>query len=237
MNMPLSPTWADIAIRLALTVLAGGIIGLNRGARGHAAGFRTTILVCLAASVAMIQANILLSLSGKTSESFAVMDLMRLPLGILTGVGFIGGGAILKRDNLITGVTTATTLWLVTVIGLCFGGGQLVLGITATILAVLILWALKWIDLAIPREHRARLVIACDPSWRVLEDVPNLLEPMKYRARFEQQSRSMDSGKTEYAFELAWKRPERTMPPSEILATLESRFEIRSFELTGDDGR
>jgi putative Mg2+ transporter-C (MgtC) family protein len=167
-------------------VLAGAIIRLNRGARGHAAGFRTTILVCLAASVATIQANILLPLSGKTSESFAVMDLMRLPLGILTGVGFIGGGAILKRGNLITGVTTATTLWLVTVIGLCFGGGQFVLGVTATILAVLTLWALKWIDLAIPREHRARVVIACDPNWRVLEDVQNLLEPMKYRALFEQ---------------------------------------------------
>lgn len=87
MNMPLNPTWTDIAIRLALTMLAGAIIGFNRGARGHAAGFRTTILVALAASVAMIQANILLSLGGKTPDSFSVMDLMRLPLGILTGVG------------------------------------------------------------------------------------------------------------------------------------------------------
>ena len=94
--MPLSPTWADIAVRLALTVLAGAIIGLNRGAHGHAAGLRTTILVCLAASVAMIQANILLPLSGKTSESFAVMDLMRLPLGILTGVGLVS--LALSRD-------------------------------------------------------------------------------------------------------------------------------------------
>jgi putative Mg2+ transporter-C (MgtC) family protein len=127
MNMPLHPTATDIAIRLALTMLAGGIAGLNRGARGHAAGFRTTILVCLAASIAMIQANILLPLGGKTAESFSVMDLMRLPLGILTGVGFIGGGTILKRGDLVTGVTTAATLWLVTVIGLCFGGGQLAL--------------------------------------------------------------------------------------------------------------
>jgi putative Mg2+ transporter-C (MgtC) family protein len=97
MNMPLNPTWTDIAIRLALTMLAGAIIGFNRGARGHAAGFRTTILVALAASVAMIQANILLSLGGKTADSFSVMDLMRLPLGILTGVGFIGGGAIVRK--------------------------------------------------------------------------------------------------------------------------------------------
>ena len=52
--MPLSPSWQDICIRLALTMMAGAIIGFNRGARGQAAGFRTTILVGLAASVAMI---------------------------------------------------------------------------------------------------------------------------------------------------------------------------------------
>jgi putative Mg2+ transporter-C (MgtC) family protein len=122
MDMPLHPSWPDIALRLTLTMLAGAVIGFNRGARGHAAGFRTTILVGLAASVAMIQANILLPLDGKTTGSFAVMDLMRLPLGILTGVRFIGGGTILKKGNIVTGVTTAATLWLITVIGLCLGG-------------------------------------------------------------------------------------------------------------------
>jgi putative Mg2+ transporter-C (MgtC) family protein len=80
-----------------MTMVAGALMGFNRGVRGHAAGLRTTILVTLAASVAMIQANILLSLGGKDSGSFAVMDLMRLPLGILTGVGFLGGGAILRK--------------------------------------------------------------------------------------------------------------------------------------------
>jgi putative Mg2+ transporter-C (MgtC) family protein len=101
--MPPEPTWTDIALRLLLTMLAGAIIGFDRGARGHAAGFRTTILVALAASVAMIQANILLPLHGKTPESFAVMDLMRLPLGILTGVGFIGADTIVRKGELIPG--------------------------------------------------------------------------------------------------------------------------------------
>jgi len=105
----------------------------------------------------MIQTNILLSMEGKTSGSFAVMDLMRLPLRILTGVGFIGGGAILKKRDLVTGVTTAATLWLVTVIGLCLGGGQLVLGAVTTLLGVTRLWLLKWVDIVIPRQHRAAL--------------------------------------------------------------------------------
>lgn len=110
--MPLHPTWPDIIARLILTMIAGAMMGLNRGARGHAAGLRTTILVAIAAAIAMIEANILLTLGGKESSSFAVIDPMRLPLGILTGVGFLGGGAILKKGGSITGLTTAATLWL-----------------------------------------------------------------------------------------------------------------------------
>jgi putative Mg2+ transporter-C (MgtC) family protein len=123
--MPLTLTWHDIAIRLALSVVAGTLIGLDRGEHGRPAGLRTTLLVCLAAAVAMIQTNLLLATKGRPTDSFIMLDLMRLPLGILTGMGFIGGGAILRRDGFVLGVTTAATLWFVTVIGLCFGGGSL----------------------------------------------------------------------------------------------------------------
>lgn len=237
MDMPFSPTWADIAIRLALTMLASGVIGLNRGARGHAAGFRTTILVGLAASVAMIQANILLPLSGKTPESFAVMDLMRLPLGILTGVGFIGGGAIVRKGDLITGVTTAATLWLVTVIGLCLGGGQLILGMVATVLAVITLWVLKWVDVIIPREHRARLIVTADRSLTTLDEVSRILGPMRCRAHFQERKLDPESQKADYTFELGWRRPEHAEPPVDLVAALESHFEVKLFELTTDNGR
>jgi putative Mg2+ transporter-C (MgtC) family protein len=237
-EMPLSPTWTDIAIRLALTMLACGVIGLNRGARGHAAGFRTTILVGLAASVAMIQTNLLLPVSGKTPESFSVMDVMRLPLGILTGVGFIGGGTIVKKGDLVTGVTTAATLWLVTVIGLCLGGGQLVLGVVATVLAVITLWVLKWVDAMIPREHRARLTVRSDLSWGTIEEVARLLGPLRCRAHFLERRLDPQSQRADYTFELGWRRPEHATPPvADFLAALESRFAVKLFELTTDNGR
>src|SRR5581483_5901227 len=95
--MPLEPSWYDITIPLALTVFAGGSIGINRGEHGQPAGMRTTILVCLAAAVSMIQANLFLPTAGKASDSFVTLDVMRLPLGILSGMGFIGAGAILRR--------------------------------------------------------------------------------------------------------------------------------------------
>jgi len=152
-------TWADVAARLALACLAGGLIGLNREQQGHSAGLRTTLLVCLAAAVAMIQADLLLPLAGKPSDGFSVMDLMRLPLGILTGMGFIGAGAVVRRGDLVVGVTTAATLWITTVIGLCFGGGQLVLGVVSTALALVILLAVKALDRNLHRVRRGELLV------------------------------------------------------------------------------
>ena len=162
MSTPLH--WTDIALRLAITVLVALLIGYNRSEHGKAAGMRTTLLVCLAASVAMIQVNILLPTAGRATDSFVMNDLMRLPLGILTGVGFIEGGAILRRGSMIVGVTTAATLWLVTVIGLCIGGGQIALGLAATILGLFALWVLKWIEDALRREQRGQLEIEVDAT-------------------------------------------------------------------------
>ncbi|HVX15841.1 MAG TPA: MgtC/SapB family protein [Pirellulales bacterium] len=155
--MPIELTWSDVAIRLALTTFAGGCIGLNRGERGQPAGLRTTILVCVAAAMSMVQANWLLKTAGKGADSFVVLDLMRLPLGVLSGMGFIGAGAILRRGDLVTGVTTAATLWYVTVMGLCFGGGQLGLGLAMLGLGLFVLWALKRFERWLKHDHHVRL--------------------------------------------------------------------------------
>jgi putative Mg2+ transporter-C (MgtC) family protein len=149
--------WQEIALRLALSFVAGAVIGINRSEHGRPAGLRTTLLVCLAASIAMIQTNLLLATSGKPSTSFVTLDLMRLPLGILSGMGFIGAGTILRRDNLVQGVTTAATLWFVTVIGLCFGGGQLILGSTALGIGLVVLWGLRWVEELLPQDRYSTL--------------------------------------------------------------------------------
>jgi putative Mg2+ transporter-C (MgtC) family protein len=173
--MPLSLTWEDIALRLVLTVMAGFLIGLDRSEAGHAVGLRITLLVCLAASIAMIQTNLLLPVTGKTPQSFATLDLMRLPLGILTGMGFIGGGAILRKGEIVHGVTTAATLWLVTVIGVCFGGGEFGLGIAATALALLILWGLKRLEDRFVHVRTGRLSVVLDVGGPTDEEFRDLL--------------------------------------------------------------
>jgi putative Mg2+ transporter-C (MgtC) family protein len=170
-TMPIQLGWDEIVLRLALTVVAGIVLGFDRSERGKAAGMRTTLLVCLAASVAMIQVNLLLPLAGRVPDSFVMNDLMRFPLGILTGVGFIGGGAILRRDDIVVGVTTAATLWLATVIGLCLGGGQLGLGIAATGLGVFALWGLELVERHLRQERNATLTIDVEPVGPSEEEI------------------------------------------------------------------
>jgi putative Mg2+ transporter-C (MgtC) family protein len=122
------------------------------------------MLVCLAATVAMLQVNALLDLGGRKPDSFVMLDLMRLPLGILCGIGFIGAGAILRRGNLVQGVTTAATLWFVTVIGLCFGGGQIGLGLASLTLALVILWGLKLVELRLCEQKLGTLTVIAGPE-------------------------------------------------------------------------
>jgi putative Mg2+ transporter-C (MgtC) family protein len=158
-SMPTEIHWFDIALRLALTMAAGGLLGMERSRTGHPAGLRTTLLVTLAASVAMIQMNLLIETNGKPSDSYTVMDLMRLPLGILTGVGFIGAGAIVRKGEFVIGLTTAATMWFATVVGLCLGGGQLILGSVSTAIGLFVLWGLRFIENKLELYRRARLRI------------------------------------------------------------------------------
>jgi putative Mg2+ transporter-C (MgtC) family protein len=173
--MPTVLTWQAIIWRLALTTLCAGILGFDRDEKGHSAGLRTHLLVGLAACLAMLQANWLINSNGKPPDSFVVMDVMRLPLGILSGIGFIGAGAILRRGELAVGVTTAATIWFVTVMGLCFGGGQLALGLAGFTLGLLLLTVVKKFEIRIPRWHSATLTINVSPDGPTQTEIARLL--------------------------------------------------------------
>jgi putative Mg2+ transporter-C (MgtC) family protein len=158
---------------------------------------------------------------------------MRLPLGILTGVGFLGGGAILKKGGSITGLTTAATLWIATVIGLCFGGGQLGLGGISTAVGMITLSAMEWIDVRIRREHSGVLVVASEPGSPT-PDLDQLLQPLGYRARVRQQNRALslrNVEEIETRFDLSWRQVETAQPSLNFLAAVESVCRVKSFEV------
>jgi putative Mg2+ transporter-C (MgtC) family protein len=203
--MPLTLTWHEIALRLALSVVAGGLIGLDRGEHGRPAGLRTTLLVCLAAAVAMIQANLLLVTVGKAADSFVTLDLMRLPLGILTGMGFIGGGAILRRDSLVLGVTTAATLWFVTVIGLCFGGGQISLGMAAFVLGMIVLSGLRWFDYRMKQEQHGTLLLTTARDQPPEEEIQTTVRKAGYKISISSVAYGSQAEQRQLEFKLQWR--------------------------------
>jgi putative Mg2+ transporter-C (MgtC) family protein len=212
--MLLTLTWHDIALRLTLSIIAVGLIGLDRGEHGRAAGLRTTLLVCLAAAVSMIQANLLLVTAGKTGDSFVTLDIMRLPLGILTGMGFIGGGAILRRDGFVLGVTTAATLWFVTIIGLCFGGGQIILGIAAFVLGMLVLEGLRWFDYRMKHDQHATLCLTTERDEPQQEAIRALAQKAGYKVSVSSVAYTNQSQQRQLEFNVQWRGvPQKTEAP------------------------
>jgi putative Mg2+ transporter-C (MgtC) family protein len=175
--------WGDIALRLGLAVLAGAVFGLNRSGHGHEAGLRTTLLVCVAAALAMLQANSILVATQGSWNSVFRLDVMRLPLGILSGIGFIGAGAIIRRGDVVRGLTTAATLWIVTVIGLCFGGGQLGLGLVASGIGYGALSVLGWAEGFIRQERRGTLTVAATSSGPSEDAVREMLRAAGLRVQ------------------------------------------------------
>jgi putative Mg2+ transporter-C (MgtC) family protein len=192
--MPLTITLQQIALRLFLALAASFLIGYDRDEHGKTSGIRTTMLVCLAATLAMLQANLLMDSTGKAHDSFVVLDLMRLPLGILSGIGFIGAGAILRKDGLVHGLTTAATLWFITVLGLLFGGGQLSLALLGTVIALFILWALKRFEKHLSTRRSGTLSLQLASP----EQSPSPLAESDLRSLFHNAGYSISHWTTEY---------------------------------------
>lgn len=126
-------TGISIAIRLVLATLFGGIIGMEREAKGHSAGFRTFTLVCLGSAVSTI-VNIYLFQITQSA------DVSRIPAGVVSGIGFLGVGTIIvTRKNTVRGLTTAASLWVTACLGLALGAGMIA---TSTLTFVLILFTI-----------------------------------------------------------------------------------------------
>ena len=125
-----------------ISLIIGGLTGLEREKSNQFAGFRTHILVADGSCITSITAvQLFISYS-----SYSNMDPARLPAQVLSGIGFIGAGAILKNSSGITGLTTAAGIWATACIGIAIGYGQYLLGIVAWVLEMITLLSLKRID-------------------------------------------------------------------------------------------
>ena len=138
--------WSEILIRLLLAALFGGLVGLERERKSWAAGMRTHMMVCVGAALIMIVSAF--GFSDILGTPNVTLDPSRIAAQVISGIGFIGAGAILftKPEGTIRGITTAAGLWTVSAIGLATGAGMYFAGVATTVLALTILWALQPIE-------------------------------------------------------------------------------------------
>ncbi|MBO7403665.1 MAG: MgtC/SapB family protein [Clostridia bacterium] len=162
----------SVLLRLFLAVIVGGIIGFERGRHGSAAGFRTHILVCVGAtmtSLCSLYASLSLQLPG---------DIFRLSAQVISGIGFLGAGIILVRNNsTVAGLTTAAGMWVTATIGLALGYGFYSGALIGTVICVSTTTLLTRLERKTKQSiHFYAEIQSSGNVQRVLDEVESILE-------------------------------------------------------------
>jgi putative Mg2+ transporter-C (MgtC) family protein len=139
----------ELIIRLLLAAGLGALVGLERELRQKSAGLRTNTLIAVGAAMFTL-------MSIEMAEGTAAADRTRIAAQIVTGIGFLGAGAIMRTGSGISGLTTAATVWVNAAIGVAAGGGEYHLALMATGVTLVVLLALTpleaWIDRRLPKR-------------------------------------------------------------------------------------
>jgi len=157
----------DLLLQLVLSILLGGVVGLERELKGKPAGLRTNILICVGAT---LFTALSVHLAGGRG------DPGRVAAQILTGVGFIGAGTILHMRGHVVGLTSAATIWVVAAIGMALGSAAYLEAIGTTFLVVIVLAGLEKLENLLARhETRGRLVVHARPDRDTVEQLEELV--------------------------------------------------------------
>jgi len=161
----------EIALRLILSALAGGIVGMEREANNHPAGLRTHILVSLGSTLIM-----LISMYGFQGPGINNSgDPARLAAQVVSGIGFLGAGTIIRTGNNIRGLTTAASIWVCGGIGLAIGNGYYLGGLTTAIIVLFTLGSLGFIENKIFKNQYKLLSVHCRERAGLIGDIGHIL--------------------------------------------------------------
>src|SRR3954468_9990837 len=148
--MDLGSDYLQMLYRLLAAVAAGACIGYERSFHGRPAGLRTHVLVCLASAVLMLVT--VYEDQWVRTPGEARLDPTRMAQGIMTGIGFLGAGVIVKEGLNVRGLTTAASIWITAAIGVLAGVGLYLPMTFSVVLALLVLSLFRWIELRVPTQ-------------------------------------------------------------------------------------
>ena len=177
-DSPLFGNYAvDILIKLVLAAVAGGLIGLEREKHGRPAGLRTNLLVSVGACAMMIVSEAFYIKYGMLNAESAVrFDPSRVAAQIVTGIGFLGAGVILKEGISVRGLTTAASLWVVACLGMAFGMGYFSLGVITTALVLVSLIFLKKLDPLMKKDRYLTLTVVAAKRMELYDELQGLCD-------------------------------------------------------------
>ena len=141
-------TFKQVIFRLLLALILGGLIGSERELRHKGAGFRTHILVCMGSALIMLTSLYVFDIY----KDIANLDPSRIAAGVITGIGFLCAGTILRYGGSVIGLTTAASLWIASAIGLALGCGFYSGAIFSSLLVFIVLFFLRNLDEKLARR-------------------------------------------------------------------------------------
>jgi putative Mg2+ transporter-C (MgtC) family protein len=225
---------AAIALHLLIALAAGAIIGLERSYHGRPAGFRTHALVCLSSSMLMVMTVY----QDTWFEAFSLertnIDPTRMAQGIMTGIGFLGAGVIMREGLTVRGLTTAASIWITAGIGVMIGVGFYFPAGIATAMTLIVLSVFRWIERRMPIEFYANLTVAFTRSDTLPEaDLRSIVERQGFVIANMNYSVTGD-GKT-FEYQMVIHSPEREKT-RELSAALNALSTVTAFRIspTGD---
>jgi putative Mg2+ transporter-C (MgtC) family protein len=175
----------EVGLRLIISFLIGAVIGFEREYHSKAAGLRTMIMICLGSTIFT-----------EISISIGINSPDRIASNIITGIGFLGAGVIFKDGLTISGITTATTIWIVAALGMAVGAGEYFIALLGSAIVLLILSALSTITQKIESFHQARsYLISCEQDQTFADEFHSELKRLglKYilKKDFKEKNRSV----------------------------------------------
>ena len=181
-------SWEEAMLRVLAAAALGGAVGLERELREREAGLRTHLLVCMGSALFTLVSAYGFHEFLASGDAVIRADPTRIAAQIVTGIGFLGAGAIIREGLAVRGLTTAATLWVVAAIGMASGAGYYAAAVTATVLTVIALWPLRIAAHVVVERFRPeekRIVIELKEGQSALELLHDIEARGAYVQHFE----------------------------------------------------
>jgi len=222
-------SWLEVALRLVLAAALGGAVGLERELREREAGLRTHLLVSVGAAVFTVVSAYGFADFDYSARGGITLDPTRIAAQVVTGIGFLGAGAIIRQGLSVRGLTTAATLWVVAAIGMASGAGYYSVAVIGTAIVLFSLYPLRILAYRAVvrlRPEEGRLVVTLPPGASA---APILAELERTGARVD--SLQLEESQTERVIVVEIKVPSR-LEAADIVDRMNELEGVRRVEWT-----